>query len=123
VQYVYEDLSSIEDPIAAKLKKNVKKKDLNKINHPAIKSLAEKIQDKQYQQEYLLGSYKAILSPSILGDQLSIGDGYSKYENITGVYLAPGEHLVLVDGIENNGDVSLLLTNWLSKEPNKKNNT
>lgn len=123
VKDVYEDLSIFEDPLASKLKKNVKKKDLNKINHPAIKSLAEKIQGKKYQQEYLLGSYKAILSPSILGDQLSIGDGYSKYENITGVYLAPGEHLILVDGIENNADVSLLIPNWLRKAPNPEEPT
>ncbi|MCH5598594.1 M60 family metallopeptidase [Niabella ginsengisoli] len=46
-----------------------------------------------------------------------IGDGYSKYEGITGIYLPVGKHIVLVDGINDANEIGLLVPNWNRRAP------
>src|SRR5690625_6231521 len=52
--------------------------------------------------------------------KLSIGDGYIKNENITGIFLPKGEHIVLVDGIEKDKEVTLLIPNWDRRPPDEE---
>lgn len=120
---VYADLSLFEDPLASSLKRGVKKNDINKISNPLIKEVALQQLNGQYSSSYKNGTYKALLSPSLLGEQLSIGDGYSKYENITGVYLPVGQHIVLVDGIAADKSVKLVVPNWLRFPPDAEEPT
>src|SRR5690606_8395014 len=91
---VYADLALSDDALATKLKKGVKTRDINKISHNMIKEVALQQLNGQYQSSFTNNTSRALLSPSLLGEQLSIGDGYSKYENITGVYLPVGQHVV-----------------------------
>jgi hypothetical protein len=111
------DLAFFSDPLATKLKSNVKKSDLQKIKHPALKEVASQLLDKKYQTDYKVASFSALLKPSTLGKQLVIGNGYSRFENMTGVYLPKGEHLVLVSGIADQTQVKLLLPNWTRRAP------
>ncbi|WP_315817121.1 M60 family peptidase N-terminal accessory domain-containing protein [Paraflavitalea speifideaquila] len=46
-----------------------------------------------------------------------IGDGYSKYENMTGIYLPVGKHIVLVENITAEKEVKLLVPNWNRHAP------
>ncbi|MGB2822374.1 MAG: hypothetical protein WBF17_15420 [Phycisphaerae bacterium] len=39
---------------------------------------------------------KHILRPPQLGNALKLGSGFSRYENITGIYLDAGENVVFV---------------------------
>lgn len=120
---VYADLALFDDALATKLKKGVKRRDINKISHPLIKEVALQQLNGQYQSSFKNNTYRALLSPSLLGEQLSIGDGYSKYENITGVYLSVGQHVVLVDGIAEGKEVQLVVPNWLRYPPNEEDPT
>lgn len=117
------DLAVFDDALGLTLKKNVKKKTVNAIVNPAIKEVATAILAKNYKPQYKYASYQAILNPRTLGRDLSIGDGYSKYENITGVYLEQGEHVILVDGIDEGKEVKLFVPNWLRKAPNPEKPT
>lgn len=116
---IYDDLSVFEDGLATQLKKRTKKSKIRKIGHPVIRNVAEQMRQGKYETAYRIDEYHAYLSPQTLGLQLSIGDGYSKYENITGIYLPKGEHIVLIDGIEKNKEVNLLIPNWDRHPPNE----
>lgn len=116
-EQVKEDLSFFTTSLAVGLKKGANKNSIEKIKTPQLKALALSILNKNYDTKYRLASYDANLEPTALGKQLMIGDGYSKYEGITGIYLPKGEHIVLVDGIEPGKEVSLLVPNWMRKAP------
>lgn len=119
----YADLSVFEDPLALTLKKGIKKKQLNQIADTTLRRVAQSIFDGNYSKDYKYATYYALLSPTTLGHQLSIGDGYSKYENMTGVYLPKGKHIVIVDGIPAGKEVNLVVPNWLRKAPNPQEPT
>lgn len=114
---VYKDLSVFETPMAESLKKNIKKTDIEKMLTVQLKEAALDMFNKKYDKAYRIASYKAILSPKTLGQQLKIGDGYSKYEGITGIYLPAGKHIVLIDGIEGDKKVDLLVPDWNRRAP------
>lgn len=114
------DLAFFADGLATKLKKGVKQKDIAKISDNQLRSVAEQLLSKSYNSDYRLATYHAVLSPRTLGKQLSIGDGYSKYENVTGVYLPMGKQIVLVEGIDQSNsiaEVKLLIPNWERRAP------
>jgi len=119
----YENLSIFQDAMATKLKPGIKKKQIEQLKDPALKQHALNLLNGKNDNQYKLASYKAYLSPNVLGNMLSIGDGYSKYENVTGVYLPTGKHIVIVDGIEEGKDVKLLVPNWMRKAPNPEEPT
>jgi hypothetical protein len=117
------DLAVFDDALGLTLKKKVNKKSINAIANPKIKEVATAILANKYKPAYTYSTYKAILNPRTLGRDLSIGDGYSKYENVTGVYLEQGEHVVLVEGVAEGKDVKLFIPNWLRKAPNPEKPT
>jgi len=114
---VYKDLSVFETPMAESLKKNIKKTDIEKMQTEELKEAALGMFNKKYDKAYRIASYNAILSPKTLGQQLKIGDGYSKYEGITGIYLPAGRHIVLIDGIEGDKKIGLLVPDWNRRPP------
>lgn len=123
VKHTYQQLSVFEDPLALTLKKGTSKKIINKIEDEHIRKHALNVLAGNYKSDYKLADYHAILSPTTLGHQLSIGDGYSKYQNITGVYLPVGKHIVLAEGIERGKDIKLIVPNWLRQAPDPKEPT
>lgn len=120
---LYADLNVFEDALGTKLKKSVKKSQLKNIQNPIIRRVAQQVSEGTYKTDYRLSDYHSYLSPRTLGMELSIGDGYSKYENITGIHLPKGEHLVIVDGIEKDKEVTLLVPNWDRHPPNEEEPT
>src|SRR5690606_7544964 len=89
---VYADLTVFQDGLATQLKKGVNKKQIATIANEDIRALAQGLLSGKTVDPYKYASYPALLSPKTLGQELSIGDGYSKYENVTGVYLPIGKH-------------------------------
>ncbi|UIR54524.1 M60 family metallopeptidase [Sphingobacterium sp. SRCM116780] len=114
---VYKDLQVFETPLAEKLRKGIKKSDLAKIQNPQIKEVALSILQNKYDNHYRLANYSALLNPDALGGQLMIGDGYSKYENMTGIYLPIGRHIVSVDHIDGDKTIKLVIPNWNRHAP------
>ncbi|MFB2118159.1 M60 family metallopeptidase [Parapedobacter sp. 2B3] len=114
---IYDDLSIFESPMASSLKKGVKKKDVERVQNAQLKETARQLLTGQYDAKFRYANYEAYLAPTTLGHQLMIGDGYSKYENMTGVYLPVGKHVVLVDGIAQGQTVNLLIPNWNRRAP------
>src|SRR5690242_1854569 len=114
---VYKDLSVFETPMAESLKRNIKKTDIEKMQTEELKEAALAMFNKKYDKAYRIASYNAILSPKTLGQQLKIGDGYSKYEGITGIYLPMGRHIVLINGIEGDKKIGLLVPDWNRRPP------
>lgn len=123
IKTVYADLEVFEDALGLKLKKGTKKSHLKKVSNDALRDVATQILEGTYEKDFRFNTYKALLSPSALGRDLSIGDGYSKYENITGVYLPLGKHTILVDGIQAGKTVKVVIPNWLRKAPNPEEPT
>ncbi|WP_409151531.1 M60 family metallopeptidase [Sphingobacterium sp. BS-2] len=120
---VYSDLTVFEDGLATQLKKGVNKKQIASIENEDIRVLAQELLAGKKVDPYKYASYPALLSPKTLGQELSIGDGYSKYENITGVYLPVGKHVIIADGIDESKDIKLLVPNWMRKAPNPEEPT
>ena len=114
---VQQDLSYFETPMAISLKKKTKQKDLAKIKDPQLRQVATQLLGKQYAPQYRMAKYKAWLTPTTLGKELMIGDGYSKYENMTGIYLPEGRHLVLVNNIAAGKEIKLVVPNWDRRAP------
>ena len=112
-----EDLTVFDNTLCSKLKKGTKQKQIDKIKNIEIKNAATQMLKGEYDFAYRLTAYKAYLSPDALGKKLSIGDGYSKYENITGIYLPLGKHIVLVDNIAATKTVNLIIPNWNRQPP------
>ncbi|MEG1935154.1 MAG: M60 family metallopeptidase, partial [Rikenellaceae bacterium] len=100
------------DPTCSALKQDVKS--VKKIKSPILKEIAREMLSNNYASDYLVAEYEAYPSPSVIGRVLKLGDGFSKYENITGVYLEKGEHVVLV-GNTHGKTISLLLPNFMRK--------
>ena len=81
---------------ATQLKPGVSKKMINQISNPALRHLATELYNNTYKPGLRLASYEAYLSPKALGRKYRIGDGFSKYEGITGIVLEAGVHPVFV---------------------------
>ena len=88
------DLQLFKDASCTALKQDVK--DTSAFQSDAMKELAGKILAGNYKPDYLYAEYRALPSPRQTGKNLRIGDGFSKYDNMTGVYLEKGQHVVLV---------------------------
>ena len=109
---VNKDLTNFTDWTASSLSKNFKDKHLKGMESQLMKQLAEKMQRGDYNSAYLLQSYKPIPSNKVLEQQLKLTNGYSRYENITGVYLEAGENVVLVGDLHGR-TVGLLIPDWM----------
>lgn len=112
MEEVAADLSFFKTPMALSLKKKTKKADIEKIKNEPLREAARQMFKKQYDARYRMATYEAYLTPTTLGHELMIGDGYSKYENMTGIYLPVGKSIVLVDNIAKGKEVNLLIPNW-----------
>ncbi len=100
------------DWTAAALPDGFKGKQLKNFRTSLMKELAGKSMNGTYRSTYLLQSYKPIPSNKVLEQQMKLYSGYSRYENITGVYLEQGENVVLVGDLHGR-NVGLLIPDWM----------
>lgn len=111
-QQIAKDLEYFTDWTAASLPEGFKSKQLKGFGTSLMKELAAKLLDNTYQSRYLLHSYKPIPSNKVLAQQMKLYSGYSRYENVTGVYLEQGENVVLVGDLHGRS-VGLLIPDWM----------
>ena len=120
------DMQFFTDASCSQLKTNIQTKDLAGFKSSLLKTVAAGMLDGKYDKTFRAVSYEAYPSPRELARTLKLGDGFSRYENITGIYLEAGEHVVLV-GKTGGKELSLLIPDWMRKpaegiEPTKDPN-
>ncbi len=104
------------DELGVELKPGINKGDINRLKVPEIKDLATRIYEKKYNSSGLVAKYKPYLHPEALGRQMRIGNGFSKYEGITGVLLEKGAHIVFVSASRGE-KVRLAIPEWTRRAP------
>jgi hypothetical protein len=120
------DVKFFADTTCSRLKSGVTSNDLPQFQSEQLQRVASAMLAGNYRSEYRLAAYEAYPSPRELGKTLKLGDGFSRYENITGMYLESGEHVILV-GPTQGKELALLIPDWMRKpaegvEPTKDPN-
>ena len=110
------DLSFFTESGCGQLKAGASSNDLTAFKSELLKKVAAGMLSGSYDTNYRVAAYEAYPSPRELGKRLKLGDGFSRYENITGIYLTAGEHVVLV-GPTGGKELSLLIPDWMRKPP------
>lgn len=108
------DMQYFADWAGSKLENGVKEKELKNFKSPVMKELASQLLKGTYDPTYKLATYQAYPSNKVLSDMLSLHSGFSRYENMTGVYLEQGENVVLVDDLHGK-NIKLLIPEWTRK--------
>ncbi|MGL5682707.1 MAG: M60 family metallopeptidase [Marinifilaceae bacterium] len=125
-EHIQNDMQFFTDASCRTLKKGIKERKLKNFQSTLLRNVAEQILSGNFDTTYVAATYKAYLSPNKVGEQLRIGQGFSKYENITGMYLPQGEHIIFLSN-PGKHKVNLLIPNWMRKpadgvEPTKDPN-
>jgi len=110
------DARFFTDASCSRLKPDVRREDLSGFKSDLLKGVAGAMLDGTYDRTYRAAGYEAYPSPRELDRTLKLGDGFSRYENITGIYLEAGRHVVLV-GSTGGKEISLLIPDWMRKPP------
>ncbi|WP_352421384.1 M60 family metallopeptidase [Proteiniphilum sp.] len=111
-----EESNVFADLTGTKLKPNVRRKEIGRLKIPALRNLATQLYDEKYGPGLRLADYTPCLDPVVLGGQMRIGDGFSKYEGITGIVLDKGENIVFV-GETSGAEITLIVPEWTRRAP------
>lgn len=109
------DLEVFTDGSCSALKPGIKARKIKGIKNPLLKDIAQQLYDKTYDGEYRIQQYNAVTSPEVTAKKLKIGRGFSKYENVTGIFLPEGKTLVFVGNTGGN-KIELLMPD-LMRQP------
>jgi len=90
------DMRFFTDASCRQLRPRVQSKDLDGFRSDVLKTVAAGMLSGTYDTTYRAADYEAYPSPRELGRTLKLGDGFSRYENITGICLERGEHVIFV---------------------------
>ena len=110
------DMQFFTDGACRALKRGVTGATLARFKSPLLKDVASALLKRRYDATYRAADYEAYPSPHQLGEELKLGRGFSAYENITGMYLDAGEHVVLV-GDTGGKKISLLIPELMRQPP------
>jgi len=110
------DMALFADAGCSRLKAGVKAKDMGRFKSTLLKKTAGQMLKGAYDRTYRASSYKAYPSPRELGKLIKLGSGFSRYENITGMFLEAGANAVFV-GDTGGKTISLLIPEWMRKPP------
>jgi len=116
IESIQADMAFFTDASCGQLKPGVQSKDLDRFKSDLLKMVAAQMLDGSYDTTYRAATYEAYPSPRALDEALKLGGGFSRYENITGMCLEPGEHVVLVGNTEGK-ELALLIPDWMRKPP------
>ena len=108
------DMTFFTDPSCRQLKTSVQLKELDNFKSDLLKMVAAGMLNATYDKTYRIASYEAYPSPRALSKALKLGNGFSRYENITGICLEAGKHVVFV-GNTGGKELSLLVPDWMRK--------
>jgi hypothetical protein len=110
------DLSHFVDSSCAELKPEVTTETLKSFRSEILRKVAADLLAGNYDTTYRAAAYQAYPSPRELGRKLKLGDGFSRYEGITGMVLEKGENIVMV-GPTGGKSIELLVPFWMRQPP------
>jgi len=110
------DMRFFADSCCTRLKPGFSSKDLAAFRSQLLRDVAQRLLNGTYDATYRAAEYEAYPSSRVLQKTLKLGDGFSRYDNITGIYLDAGKHVVLV-GDTGGRKLWLLIPDWLRKPP------
>lgn len=110
------DMALFADAACTRLKPTVRAGDLARMKSPLLKSVATRLLKGGYDTTCRVADYPAYPSPRALAKTLKLGNGFSRYEGITGMYLEAGEHVVFV-GKTGGTRLALLIPEWMRMPP------
>ena len=113
---VQDDLSFFADSAASELRPGFSKSNLAEMKTDEMRAVAAAMLDQSYDRTYRIADYEAYPSAAELGRTLKLGNNFSHYENITGIYLEQGENIVIV-GDTHGKEISLLIPDWMRQAP------
>lgn len=102
------------------LKPSVTQKDIDTLTDPLAIMLATQLFDGDYSTDYRLHEIKCILNPKTLGKRLHIGDGYSRYQNPTGLVFNTGRSIIIARDIPDSTTVSLTIKKWYDPDKDEQ---
>ena len=114
VEAIKADMAFFDDASCSQLKKGVQAKQLGGFKSKLLKTVATGLLNATYDKTYRAADYEAYPSSRELHKALKLGNGFSRYENITGMYLEAGENVVFV-GDTGGKQLSLLIPDWMRK--------
>lgn len=109
-------LKFFADSSGAQLRQGVQSNDLPAFKSELLKTVAAAMLNGSYDRTCRAALCEASPSPRELAKTLKLGEGFSRYDNITGIVLDAGEHVVLV-GPAGGKSLSLLIPDWMRKPP------
>jgi len=120
IEALQADMAFFTDTSCSQLTTGVGLKDLDGFKSDLLKNVAAGILGGTYDKTCRAANYEAYASARALDRTLKLGDGFSRYENITGIYLEAGEHVVFV-GSTGGKELSLLIPDWMRKPAERIN--
>lgn len=108
------DAKFFTDNTYSAIKSGTKTSDLESISTPELKKAAQDMAAGKYDSQYRVAEYRAYPSPRALARAIKLGEGFSRYENMTGMYLDAGENVIFV-GDTHGKEISLLAPFWMRK--------
>ncbi len=120
------DMRFFTDTSCSELRPDLGSSDLEKFKSELLRTVATALINRTYDKTYRAANYEAYPSSRELARMIKLGDGFSRYENITGVCLDEGENVVFV-GPTGGKQLELLVPDWMRKpaegvEPTKDPN-
>jgi len=110
------DMRFFTDSSCSQLAPNVQSKDLASFKSDLLKTVAAALLNNTYDETYRAARYEACLTISEAAKPLKVKNSFSRYENITGMYLEAGQHIVFV-GPTGGKKISLLIPDWMRQPP------
>lgn len=110
-----------KDPLLTQLRDDITQETIDSCKNQLVKYLGQQILKGTYSTKYRLNSFKPIYSPDRLGQILHIGNGYSRYQHVTGIVFDPGTHIVIVNGLKSGSSVGLRVAKLYAPEQEAAN--
>lgn len=108
------DLRFFTEGSCSELRQGVGRNELAGFKSELLRTVAAGLLDGTYEKTYRAASYEAYPSPRELAQTLKLNEGFSRLENITGICLEEGEHVVLV-GSTAGKSLALVIPDWMRK--------
>ncbi len=110
------DMSFFTEASCRELDDGVGKGDLGRFKSEVLEKVARGLLNGKYDKTYRAADYAPYPSSRALDKAIKLGDGFSRYENITGMVLDAGKHVVFV-GETGDTESSLRIPEWMRKPP------
>lgn len=104
------------DKLFTKLRRGVTKRKISECKIPEMRSLASSIREGKYEMRFRVNSFKPLYTPETLGRMLHIGNGYSRFQQVTGIVIAPGKSVIIVDGLKDGTPLHLKVADLYAPE-------